>query len=92
MIENIIKTIEIEIGGVMVKVTPTEAKSLLDALSELLNVQPKVKIVEVEKWQPCQPYQPNQPYWTYPVTTIVSPNDKWTINYSLVNSTASLKV
>ncbi len=89
MNDNIIKTIEIEIAGVTVKVTPIEAKSLLDALSELLNIQPKVKIVEVEKWQPYIPYQP---YWMYPSTTITNPTKDWTINYQMSDNTASLKV
>jgi hypothetical protein len=45
MSENIIKTIEIEIAGVTVKVTPEQAKQLHSALGELLNLKTE-KVVE----------------------------------------------
>ncbi len=89
--ESIIKKIEIEIAGVNVKVTPKEARALLDALSELLNVQPKVKIIEIEKLR--DRWLPYQPYWYEGTRTINSPNsDKWSISYSSNENMASVKI
>lgn len=92
--DNIIKKIEIEIAGVNINVTPTQARALLDALSELLNIQLGVKIVEVERWR-HNPI-PYQPFWYYANTLIKSKSleddGKWQINYTTSNNTASLKI
>lgn len=85
--ENIIKKIEIQIGGTNVSVTPEEARNLLDALSELLNAEPKVKIIEIEKYR--NNLIPNSPYWYYSSSSI---DNKWKIDYSSSNNTVSLVV
>lgn len=98
MKKEIITSIEIEIGGVKVKVSPTEANALFDALGELLNRPVKQETIkEIIR----------EPYAVYP-RTYISPNyvpytnPVWctdgtltaTSNYTIssVNSSANIKV
>lgn len=60
MSKEIIKSIELNIGSVTVKVTPKEAQALFDALAELLG---KPRVVE------C-----NRPHWWYGQTYTVPGN------------------
>ncbi len=93
MKENIIKTIEIEIGGTLVKITPEQLLDLHSAIGELLNLKTK-KVIEREIIR--DRYVPHsQPIWYwYPnifySKSIDTNNDKFKINYSNLNSTANI--
>lgn len=93
---EIIKIIEIEIGGVTVKCKPDELKHLHAALGELLNIQTE-KIVE-KHFVPTTAYPRPHWYWNgsgfYSNGTVSKGNgtgDFGKYNISLSGSTAQLK-